>query len=61
VSWSVGAIALLLGAIPEPTAIGKAYLVVQALAVGVLAELQWLAVRRVSHGPYAASVAVPRA
>lgn len=44
-AWVLGCLALLVtGA--AGTGMGQAWLVLQAVAVGVLAELQWLAVRR---------------
>lgn len=44
--WVVACVALVLGGALSPTPWGQAYLVVQALAVLVLAELQWMALRR---------------
>jgi hypothetical protein len=46
-AWVVGCLALLLTG-QAGTTWGQAWLVLQAVAVGVLAELQWMAVRR-SH------------
>jgi hypothetical protein len=48
IGWAVACIALLLGGGLEPTWLGKAYVVAQALAVAVLAELQYLGVRRIN-------------
>lgn len=44
-AWVAGCVALLMtGA--AGTALGQAYLVVQAIAVALLAELQWMSLRR---------------
>lgn len=46
-AWVVACLALLLGGvIPEPSLLGKAYLVIQALAVAALAEVEWACLRR---------------
>lgn len=45
-AWVAACLALLFGAAVSPTPLGQAYLVVQAVAVFVLAELQWTALRR---------------
>ena len=45
-AWVLACIALLFGGLVSPTPLGQAYLVVQAVAVLVLAELQWMAMRR---------------
>ncbi len=45
-AWVIGCLALLFGGLVSPTPLGQAYLVVQAVAVLVLAELQWMAMRR---------------
>ncbi|RYF41747.1 MAG: hypothetical protein EOO25_08885 [Comamonadaceae bacterium] len=46
-AWVAACLVLLFGGVvPEPTLLGKAYLVVQALAVAVLAEVQWACLRR---------------
>lgn len=45
--WVAACLALLFGGVvPQATLLGKAYLVLQALAVGVLAEVQWACLRR---------------
>jgi hypothetical protein len=50
--WVAGCVDLLLtGA--AATALGVAWLVMQALAVGVLAELEWLGLRRSSSAAMA--------
>jgi hypothetical protein len=43
--WVLACVGLLLAG-AAGTALGQAYLVIQAVAVAVLAELQWLALRR---------------
>lgn len=45
-AWVAGCLVLLLGGAASPTPLGQAYLAVQAVAVLVLAELQWMALRR---------------
>lgn len=45
-AWVAACLALLFGGLVSPTPLGQAYLVVQAVAVLVLAELQWMALRR---------------
>ena len=45
-AWMVACLVLLFGGQVTPTPLGQAYLVVQAVAVLVLAELQWMALRR---------------
>lgn len=52
-AWVVACVALLLSGAWSPTPLGQAYLVVQALAVLVLAELQWMALRRQRTGAMA--------
>ncbi len=47
-AWVVGSVTLLLSSAVAPTVWGQAYLVVHVLSVGVLAELQWFGVRRLS-------------
>lgn len=49
IAWAIGCLALLFAGVAG-TAMGQAYLLVQAVAVGVLGELQWLAVRRPAGG-----------
>ena len=44
--WAVGCIALLAEAAVSPTGLGVAWVIVQAVTVGLLAELQWLGLRR---------------
>lgn len=43
--WAAGCLALLAGGFAAPTALGVAWVVVQALTVTVLAQLQWLGLR----------------
>lgn len=45
-AWVAACLALLFGGLVSPTPLGQAYLAVQAVAVLVLAELQWMALRR---------------
>lgn len=45
-AWVAACAFLLFGGSVSPTPLGQAYLVVQAVAVLVLAELQWMALRR---------------
>lgn len=49
IGWAIGCVALLFAGVAG-TALGQAYLVVLAVAVGLLGELQWLAVRRAGTG-----------
>lgn len=44
--WVLACLALLLGPTLAPTMLGKTFLAVQAVTVGLLLELQWLGVRR---------------
>ena len=44
--WALGCVALLLGNAAAPTLLGQAYVLVQALIVAVLAELQYFGLRR---------------
>jgi len=46
--WAVDCLLLLLSGWVAPTALGVAFLLVQAVTVGVLAELQYVGLRRVS-------------
>lgn len=45
-AWVAGCLALAFGAAPAVTPLGIVYLMVQAVVVLVLAELQWMALRR---------------
>lgn len=45
-AWALGSLALLLGSTLTPTLLGQAYLLVHVVSVAVLAELQWMGVRR---------------
>ena len=49
--WVLGCLALLFGDIVTPTLSGKAFIAVQAVAVGLLAELQWIGLRRAPAQP----------
>jgi hypothetical protein len=44
--WTLGSIALLFSGAATPTLLGKAFVALQAVAVGVFAELQYLGLRR---------------
>jgi hypothetical protein len=46
--WTLGSIALLFSGAVTPTLLGKAFVALQAIAVGVFAELQYLGLRRSS-------------
>ncbi len=50
-AWVAGCLWLLFSGTAAPTPLGQAYLVVQAVFVLVLAELQWMALRRSSPQP----------
>jgi hypothetical protein len=45
-AWTVGSIALLLSGTVAPNALGEAFIVAQAIATGVFAELQYMGLRR---------------
>ncbi|WP_298212519.1 hypothetical protein [Acidovorax sp.] len=45
-AWALACLGLLLGSALTPTLLGQAYLVVHGVSVVVLAELQWMGVRR---------------
>ena len=49
--WVVGCLGLLASSLVTPTHLGTGFLVVQAVAVGVLIELEWLGVRKILPGP----------
>ena len=44
--WAAGCIALLMSGAVAPTALGMAWVIAQAVTVGLLAELQWMGLRR---------------
>ncbi|ABD08452.1 conserved hypothetical protein [Rhodopseudomonas palustris HaA2] len=44
--WTLGSIALLISGAVTPNALGIAFVVMQAIAVGVFAELQFIGLRR---------------
>lgn len=44
--WAAGSLALLVSGLVAPNALGYAFVILQAAAVGILAELQYLALRR---------------
>lgn len=45
-AWALASLALLLGGTLAPTLLGQAYLGVHVVSVAVLAELQWMGLRR---------------
>lgn len=45
-AWVAASVALLVSGMVAPTVLGLTFVLVQALAVGVLAELQWVGLRR---------------
>jgi hypothetical protein len=45
-AWTVGSIALLLSGAVSPNLLGEAFVVAQAVATGVFAELQYVGLRR---------------
>lgn len=56
-AWALGCLWLAFGAAVNPTPLGMAYLLVQAVVVFVLAELQWMGWRQLATGermPFAA-------
>ncbi|MDW5443741.1 hypothetical protein [Polaromonas sp. SM01] len=44
--WVLGCLALLFGGLVTPTLLGQVFIAVQAVAVGLLAELQWFGLRK---------------
>jgi len=48
-AWVVGSVLLLLGGWVEPNRLGQAFIAVQALAVAVFADVQYLALRRTAR------------
>jgi hypothetical protein len=50
-AWVLGCLALLFGGLVTPTLLGQAFIAIQALAVGLLMELQWFGVRRAEAQP----------
>lgn len=49
--WVLGCLALLLGDWVMPTLAGKAFIAIQAVTVGLLAELQWVGLRKAAVQP----------
>ena len=47
--WVIGCLALLMGGLTAPTLLGQAFVMVQAVTVGVLAELEFMGLRRQSE------------
>lgn len=50
-AWVLGCVGLLASSLVVPTTLGIAFLIVQAVAVGVLAELEWIGVRKIQPEP----------
>jgi hypothetical protein len=48
-SWVAASLLLLVGGWVAPTALGYAFVIAQAVVVGVFAELQYMAVRKPIH------------
>lgn len=46
IGWALACVVLLAGGIVAPTALGVAWVLAQAVTVGVLAELQWTGLRQ---------------
>jgi len=49
--WVLGCLALLFGGLVAPTLMGQGFLATQAVAVGLLIELQWFGVQRAAAQP----------
>jgi hypothetical protein len=49
--WVAGCLALLIGDFVTPTLAGKVFIAVQAVAVGLLAEMQWVGLRKAAVQP----------
>lgn len=49
--WVAGCLALLLGDLVTPTLAGQVFIAVQAVAVGLLAEMQWVGLRKARVQP----------
>lgn len=47
--WAVSSILLLVGALVSPTALGSAFVILQALVVFAFAEAQWIGLRRMAR------------
>ena len=45
--WVLGCVGLLAAGLVAPTTLGTTFLIVQAVAVGVLVELEWIGVRKI--------------
>ncbi len=54
IAWTIGSIALLFSGAVTPNLLGEAFVVAQAIATGVFAELQYIGLRR-SGGAVAAA------
>ena len=51
VAWVAGSIGLLMSGTVTPTVLGYAFVIVQAVVVGVFAELQFIGLRREQTAP----------
>ena len=49
--WVFGCVGLLASDAVKPTVLGEVFLIVQAVAVGVLVELEWIGVRKIQPVP----------
>ena len=52
-AWAVASVALLVGAPVTPTALGTAFVLLQAAVVFAFAEAQWMGLRRTAHAALA--------
>nr|WP_295787545.1 hypothetical protein [Rhodoferax sp.] len=49
--WVLGCVGLLASSAVAPTVFGEAFLIVQAVFVGVLVELEWIGLRKIQPEP----------
>ena len=49
--WALACLGLLASSVVAPTAFGVAFLIVQAVTVGLLVELEWIGVRKIQPEP----------
>jgi len=49
--WVLGCLGLLASSLVAPTVFGVSFLITQAVTVGVLAELEWIGVRKLQPAP----------
>lgn len=50
-AWVVGCVGLLASSAVAPTVLGEVFLIVQAVFVGVLVELEWIGARKIQPEP----------